>query len=138
MNRRVLVIGGTGQTGQHIVRQLPPAGFTPMVLARDIERARQMLGEGVELWGGDITRPESVAAAMASADAVVIVVESSTSDQAANSPERVHEQGARHVLAAASGRQVQVILVSQIYITRPERYPEVRNIIHWRGQAEAA
>lgn len=49
----------------------------------------------------------------------------------------MHYEGTRHVIdAAAPGTHL--VLVTQIYITRPERYPEVANVIHWRGRAEEA
>ena len=50
----------------------------------------------------------------------------------------MHYQGTRNVLAAVVSKSVQIVLVTQIYITRPERYPEASNIIHWRQQAEEA
>ena len=138
MPQSILVIGGTGHTGHHIVQKLKPHGYNVRVLARDIDSARKRFDGGVEVVTGDITQEASVAAAMSDVAGCVIVVESSDSDQAPNSPERVHYEGARHVLAASAGHAVHIVLVSQIYITRPERYPEVRNVIHWRSQAEQA
>lgn len=117
----VLVIGGTGRTGRLVVERL---------LTRDPGRAQGRFGAGVAVFGGDVTDAGGVRAAMESADGVVVIVESSNSDYAPNGPERAHYGGARNVVAAAT------VLVSQIYITRPERYPEVRNVIYWRGVAE--
>lgn len=67
---------------------------------------------------------------------VVVAVESAESDDAPNSPEQVHYQGTRHILTAAA-KSTQIVLVTQIYITRLDRYPEMNNVIHWRQQAEA-
>lgn len=92
MSQRVLVIGGTGQIGQHIVRQLQPAGFTPAVLARDTERARQTLGEGVERYRGDITetlaepKAESCCRAEAEASAAAVIASGEGKQSASQSP----------------------------------------------------
>ncbi|GCE29062.1 nucleoside-diphosphate sugar epimerase [Dictyobacter alpinus] len=138
MAQSILVIGGTGNTGRHIVQKLLQHGYAARVLARNIHAAREQFDPQVEVVAGDITQPASVAAAMHGVAGCVIIVESSTSDAAPNSPERVHFQGTRHVLAAAAEQQAHIVLVTQIYIARPERFPEMRNIIHWRGQAEQA
>jgi uncharacterized protein YbjT (DUF2867 family) len=74
---------------------------------------------------------------MQGAEGAVVIVESSNSDDAPNSPERAHYGGMRNVISAVSS-DARVVLVSQIYITRPERYPEVRNVIEWRRRAEEA
>ena len=130
----VLVVGGTGRTGRHVVRKLLERGYPARVLTRHPARVEDRLGDGV--FGGDVTDAESVRAAMENAGAVVVIVESSISDDVPNSPERAHYGGALNVVSAAAARSAHVVLVSQIYITRPETYPEVRNVIHWRGRAE--
>jgi uncharacterized protein YbjT (DUF2867 family) len=134
--QRVLVIGGTGRTGRHIVQKLTHRGDSVRVLIHQAKNAQIFSGTPVEFTEGDITQLQDVEAAVRDIDGVVIVVESANSDDAPNSPEQVHYQGTRNVLSAVGSRSVQIVLVTQIYITRPERYPEVSNIIHWRQQAE--
>lgn len=133
----ILVIGGTGNTGRQIVQKLPQHGYTVRVLARDVRAAHESFPSQVEVVAGDITQASSVTAAMRGMAGCVIIVESSNSDSASNSPEQVHYEGTCHVLAAA-GPTTQIVLVTQIYVTRPEKYPEVHNIIHWRSLAEQA
>ena len=132
----VLVVGGTGRTGRHVVRKLLERGYPARVLTRNPARAENRLGDGVGVFGGHVTDAESVWAATENAGAVVVIVESSNFDDAPNSPERAHYGGALNVVSAAAARSTHVVLVSQIYITRPETYPEVRNVIHWRGRGE--
>lgn len=136
----VLVVGGTGRTGRHVVGKLLERGYTVRVLTRDPSRARERLDEGTEVFGGDVTQAGNVEGAMRGADGAVVIVESAVSDDAPNSPERAHYGGTLNVVAGAlaDGGSAQVVLVSQIYVTRPERYPEVRSVIHWRGRAEEA
>jgi uncharacterized protein YbjT (DUF2867 family) len=137
MPQQILVIGGTGRTGHHIVQKLKQRGYGVRVLARNPNAARAHFDADIDVIAGDITQAAAVKAAMHDIDGCVIIVESATSDHAPNSPQRVHYEGTRHVLAAAN-HATQIVLVTQIYITRSDRYPEVRNITHWRGQAEQA
>jgi uncharacterized protein YbjT (DUF2867 family) len=74
---------------------------------------------------------------MQDVNGVVVAVESSDYDDSPNSPERVHYQGTCSILAASTST-AHIVLVTQIYITRPERYSSVRNVIYWRRQAEEA
>jgi uncharacterized protein YbjT (DUF2867 family) len=80
-----LVIGGAGRTGRHIVDRLRRDGAAVKVLSRNPDR----VPDGVEAIAGDITRPDSVAAAMRGVDSVVLVVESAMNDDGSpNSPSR--------------------------------------------------
>ncbi|MDC0666630.1 NAD(P)H-binding protein [Nannocystis radixulma] len=50
---RVLVIGGTGRTGRHVVNTLREEGRPLRVLVRDRARAEELLGSGLDLVIGD-------------------------------------------------------------------------------------
>lgn len=65
----VLVAGATGQTGKLIVTALLREGYTVRAMSRSAERAAS-LGEGIEPAVGDVTDPDSLAAAMKDVDAV--------------------------------------------------------------------
>src|SRR5215218_2567581 len=108
-----VVIGGAGRTGRHIVERLLRDGAAVKVLSRNPDH----VPDGVEAIAGDITRRDSVAAAMDGVDAVVVVVESAMNDDASpNGPTAVHDEGSRHVVSAAAP-DTHVVMVSQIYIT---------------------
>lgn len=61
---RILVIGGTRGTGQLVVQSLLQQGQRVRVLARDPERAAARLGSGVQVFPGDLTKPETLPAAV--------------------------------------------------------------------------
>jgi uncharacterized protein YbjT (DUF2867 family) len=127
----IAVIGGSGRTGRHIVDQLQ----------RDSSHAVRVLsrhggGTGVETIAGSITEPDDVSTVVADAAGVVVVVESSERP-GPNGPEAVHVQGVRNVIAAAPP-SAHVVLVTQIYITRPEAFEAVRQLIVMRGHGEQA
>jgi len=69
--QRVLVIGGTGNVGRHVVTQLRGSGAQIRVLARDPSTAR--LPPEVEIACGDLTDPESLERCMGGVDAVFLV-----------------------------------------------------------------
>jgi uncharacterized protein YbjT (DUF2867 family) len=54
MNRRILVIGGTGMLGDPAVRQLREAGFQVRIMVRDLEKAQAQFDEAFELFAGDV------------------------------------------------------------------------------------
>jgi uncharacterized protein YbjT (DUF2867 family) len=67
----ILVIGGTGDVGGHVVAQLTAAGTPVRALARNPETAR--LPGQVEVVRGDLTVPESLDAALDGIDTVFLV-----------------------------------------------------------------
>lgn len=130
MSDTYLVIGGNGRTGRSIVAKLHARGQAVHMMARHIRPSNDVIV-------GDITDATRVAEAMRGVVGVVIIVESGEQNHGPNSPRSVHYEGILHVLETATP-QTHIVLVTQIYITRPERYPEVHSIIHWRGQGEVA
>ena len=72
--KKVLVAGATGQTGRLIVSKLLASGYEVRALVRDEAKARQLLGDKVEIVQGDIKDPATLAAAFAGTDAVISAV----------------------------------------------------------------
>lgn len=67
----ILIAGGTGFVGGGIVRELARRGKPVAVLTRRASGARRFPGLDVTYREGDVTRPESLAAAMQGVEAVV-------------------------------------------------------------------
>ena len=70
----VLVLGGTGHYGRHIVRSMLRAGAPTRVLTRNAPSAHSLLGEQVEVVEGDITSAPSVTAAFRGVGSVVVAI----------------------------------------------------------------
>jgi len=60
----ILVVGGTHGTGLLIVRLLRQRSQRVRALARDLKRAASLFDSGVEIVGGDLTKPETLAPAL--------------------------------------------------------------------------
>jgi len=63
MERRVLVLGGTGLLGAPVVRRLRADGFTVRVLTRDPDEARRTFEAAIEIVKGDVGDRASLAPA---------------------------------------------------------------------------
>ncbi|MFZ5824242.1 MAG: complex I NDUFA9 subunit family protein [Bacillota bacterium] len=71
----VLVAGGTGFIGSHIVRELIKQGHRVVAMTRNPERSRSGVPAGVDLRQGDVADAASLERALAGIDAVVAAVQ---------------------------------------------------------------
>lgn len=69
----VLVLGATGNVGPSVVRELRAHDHAPRVLVREAARAREMLGEDVDIVAGDATNPAILHSALDDVDAVFLL-----------------------------------------------------------------
>jgi uncharacterized protein YbjT (DUF2867 family) len=74
MANKVLVLGGTGHYGRHIVKALIDNNQKVRVLSRNAQKAREILGEVPEIIEGDITSREVVTKSLEGIDAIIISV----------------------------------------------------------------
>ena len=95
----VLVTGGTGFIGPHVVHALRARELDVRALVRKPARATRLAAWGVELATGDVTDPASLRAAFEGVDTVVHLVAIIKGKRA--DFERVMSQGTRNVVAAA-------------------------------------
>jgi uncharacterized protein YbjT (DUF2867 family) len=120
----ILVAGATGGVGKRVVQRLVTAGYQVRALVRDIDRARSILGDDVDLVAADITKPETLTPmVMANIQGVICCtavrvqpVEGDTPDRAkynqgikfympevvGDTPENVEYQGVKNLVTAAA------------------------------------
>jgi uncharacterized protein YbjT (DUF2867 family) len=95
----ILVTGGTGFVGPHVVHALRAEGRPVRVLARKPERQEQLRAWGCEVVRGDMTDADGLPRAVAGCETVIHLVAILLGR--AEAFERVMVQGTRHLLAAA-------------------------------------
>ncbi len=95
----VLVTGGTGFIGPHVVHALRVRDIAVRALVRDPRRASRLAAWGAELVEGDVTEAASLPKACADVDAVVHLVSIINGSRA--DFERVMTEGTRSLVAAA-------------------------------------
>jgi uncharacterized protein YbjT (DUF2867 family) len=120
----ILVAGATGGVGKRVVKRLQERGDQVRCLVRDIDRARSILGDDVDLVVADITKPETLTpVVLANIQAVVSCtavrvqpVEGDTADRAkyyqgvkfyqpeivGDTPENVEYQGVKNLVEATA------------------------------------
>jgi len=100
-SRRVLVTGGTGFVGSHLVERLLRNGYEVTCLARNPLHLRWLQGMDVQLAKGDCTQPESLPAAV---QGVSIVFHCAGLTKARHAREYylVNHLGTRHLLEACA------------------------------------
>ena len=67
----VLVAGATGGVGKRVVQRLLERGYKVRSLVRDADKAREILGEEVELVVADFTKTETLTPEMMAVQAIV-------------------------------------------------------------------
>ncbi|WP_017651686.1 CIA30 family protein [Fortiea contorta] len=120
----ILVAGATGGVGKRVVRRLKARGEKVRCLVRDIDKAKAILGDDVDLVVADITKPETLTpVVMANIQAVICCtavrvqpVEGDTADRAkyyqgvkfyqpeivGDTPENVEYQGVKNLVEVAT------------------------------------
>jgi uncharacterized protein YbjT (DUF2867 family) len=110
MDRHVVtVFGGSGFLGRHLIRRLARAGALVRVATRDPEGAKflKTMGRVAQIIPvyADLARPETIAAVVADATAVVNLV-GVLFESGDSTFQRIHVDGARAIAAAASAAGV--------------------------------
>jgi len=106
----VVVTGGTGFVGSHVVHALRARDIPVRALVREPERADRLAALGVELVRGEMTDPASLHAVCVGAEAVVHLVAVIRGSRAAF--ELVMAQGTRDLVAAAEAAGVRRLVLA--------------------------
>lgn len=107
----IVVAGGSGLLGQHVVADLLAQGETVRVLVRDATRARALFVDTVEVVGVDVRRAAGLEELMADASVLVSAVHGFLGGRGAG-PLEVDERGNAHLIDAATAHGVGVVLLS--------------------------
>ena len=106
---KILVTGGTGFVGTHLVNALLRRGHAVAVLARYPDDARNRFNRPVERIRGDVLYPPSLVSAFAGRDAIIHLV-GIIHEKGGLTFDRAHREGTENVVAAAREANVRRLL----------------------------
>jgi uncharacterized protein YbjT (DUF2867 family) len=129
----VLVVGATGSVGRLVVEEALRSGYRTRALLRNPARARALPPQ-TEVVVGDLTRPETLTAAVADVDAVVFTHGSQGGKVDA---ETVDYGGVRNILTALGDRPAVIALMTSIGVTnRTGSYNQTTQVHDWKRRSE--
>ncbi len=145
-NDKVLVLGGTGDTGKLVIMRLLARARHVRVYARNPEKARAMFGTSVEIQGGEVDDEQAIAKALEGVDTVLVSLNAkAVSWKGGPGPKEINYQALAHILAAARKVKFEgrIVYVSSLYVLRRHSHPLgiflnliLRRALTWNYRAE--
>lgn len=130
----ILVVGATGSVGHLVVEEAIRQGHTVRALVRSEAKSRQLPVEAQRVIG-DVTRPDTLAAAVDSVDGIVLTLGSDGAGKIG--AENVDYGGVRNVLNALSSRKARIALMTAIGVTnRTGDYNRATEACDWKRRSE--
>jgi len=130
----VLVVGATGSIGRLVVEEALAQGHAVRALVRSQAKARQLPSEA-QVVISDVTRPDTLAAAVKGVDAIVFTHGSDGSGKVG--AENVDYGGVRNILNALGSRTARIALMTAIGVTnRTGHYNQTTEAHDWKRRAE--
>jgi uncharacterized protein YbjT (DUF2867 family) len=129
----VVVIGGSGRTGQRMVQQLIDAGIPVRAGTRDTAKAQENINADFNWVEVDVTRSETLDAALAGASHVISAIGNN------KAPEDVDYQGVANAVDAAKAVGVKhFTLVSSAGVTHDDHFLNraFNNLLKWKFKGE--
>ena len=155
--QRVLVVGGAGYIGSHVVKTLRDAGKSPVVFDNMSSGLRENLLPGIPFIFGDTLKPEQLEAAMSGVDSIIHMAALKAAGESMAEPEKYAENnisGTINLLNAATAAKVKYFVFSSSaavygepqYLPMDESHPTVpmnfyghtklaiENLLRWYSQ----
>ena len=134
LQKKLLVVGATGSVGRLVVEEGVKEGYAVRALVRTRAKAAK-LPSAVQIAIGDVTRPDTLAAAVKGVDAIVFTLGSDGSGKLG--AETVDYGGVRNVLSALGKRKVRIALMTSIGVTnRTGSYNRSTESHDWKRRSE--
>lgn len=132
-----LVVGATGQTGKHIVRELVKKNIPVKAFVRDLEKARKILPSEAELVVGDVLDQETILSALTNCDVLLCATGASPSFNFL-APYQIDYQGTKNLVDVAKAQHIKhFVIVSSLCVSK---FFHPLNlfwlVLFWKKQAE--
>ena len=129
----ILVAGGTGHLGIELVPLLTARDIPVRILTRDLDRARQRLGETPQFAKGDARSPNTLEAALKGVDAVVSAM--TGFGPGAPGPRAVDYEGNLNLIRAAAAAGVRRVVLVSIHGATADHAMELWRMKHRAEEA---
>ena len=134
---QVLVVGATGQTGKHVVRDLVKRNIAVTALVRNLEKAQELLPSGVDFLLGDVTQPDTMTEAISRCN-MLICATGATPSFNFTDPYQVDYQGTKNLVNLSKEHNIEhFVIVSSLCVSK---FFHPLNlfwlILFWKKQAE--
>lgn len=111
---KAFVAGATGETGRRIVQELVQRNIAVRALVRDVDKAKQILPDGVELAVGDVLKPDTLRSAIADSTVILSATGASPSFDPTG-PYKVDYEGSKNLIDVAREKGIQhYVMVSSL------------------------
>jgi uncharacterized protein YbjT (DUF2867 family) len=117
--QKILVLGGTGHYGSKVTEKLLRKNVIVKVLTRNIPKARDILGENVLLFEGDVTDRNIIKQCLADTDGIIICL-SAVSPQLIRRIRKIEKESVIMVMEEASKSDIKRLVYFSGYDMRPE------------------
>jgi uncharacterized protein YbjT (DUF2867 family) len=130
----VLVVGATGSIGRFVVDEALRQGHVVRALVRNSSKAGQLPREA-QVVIGDVTRPDTLSAAVEDVNAIVFTLGSNSEGKVG--AEAIDYGGVRNVLGALGPRPARIALMTSIGVTnRTGDYNRTTEAHDWKRRSE--
>ncbi|MGP0630659.1 SDR family oxidoreductase [Nitrospina sp. 32_T5] len=121
MVSNLLIVGGTGTLGRPVAHKFLKEGCNVRVLTRNLERAREVLGDGFDLRQGDVEAPATLDRVMEGCDGVHINLQGGNNDRQL---EAIEYRGTLNILKVAEKAGVKRLSTISFAVDL-ENYPHI-------------
>jgi uncharacterized protein YbjT (DUF2867 family) len=134
---KAFVAGATGETGRRIVQALVGRQIPVRAMVRDMEKARGMFPEGVELVVGDVLKLESLRGAIADCTVILSATGAAPSFDPTG-PYKVDYEGTKNLVDVAKEKGIEQFVMVSSLCTSQLFHPLnlFWLILVWKKQAE--
>lgn len=134
---QALVVGATGQTGRHIVRELVDRDISVRAMVRDVEKARDILPSEAELVVGDVLKAETIDKALEGCSVLLCATGASPSLDPTG-PYKIDYQGTKNLIDAAKAKNIEHFVIVSSLCTSKFFHPLnlFWLVLYWKKQAE--
>lgn len=129
--KTILVIGATGMLGKPVAKQLLKDGVHVRVLARNPQKAQQILGDGFDIHAGDVADSESLRASLKDVDGVHISLKGGPTEA---DFKRMDYHATRDIAQLAKESGTPRITLLSAYAVHPEKADTPESRAKYKGE----